>query len=197
MEENYKNKWNVVKMKEINKLPVYGKNVKLSVSKLLAEEDKVIVQSFDCGNEVINSYLKEYAYQDPQSATFVIYDLEKNFVVSYYSLSCSGFVLNLNSHITIYPAVEIKMFAVDDNYKHVLFSPDDKFTLSDYIFSNVIAKIYDFTEKTCGADKIILYAVPQAENFYIKNGFTRFQDFMLQSESKFLDGCILCTWICK
>ena len=177
-------------MKEINKLPVYGENIKLSVSKLLAEEDKAIVQSFDCGNEVINSYLKKYAYQDPQSATFVIYDLEKNFVVSYYSLSCSGFVLNLNSHITIYPAVEIKMFAVDDNYKHVLFSPDDKFTLSDYIFSNVIAKIYDFTEKTCGADKIILYAVPQAENFYIKNGFTRFQDFMLQSESKFLDGCI-------
>ena len=190
MEENYKNKWNVAKMKEINKLPVYGENIKLSVSKLLAEEDKAIVQSFDCGNEVINSYLKKYAYQDPQSATFVIYDLEKNFVVSYYSLSCSGFVLNLNSHITIYPAVEIKMFAVDDNYKHVLFSPDDKFTLSDYIFSNVIAKIYDFTEKTCGADKIILYAVPQAENFYIKNGFTRFQDFMLQSESKFLDGCI-------
>ncbi|MDE5768189.1 MAG: hypothetical protein K2H82_02270 [Oscillospiraceae bacterium] len=177
-------------MRERNKFPVYGENIKLSMGKLLAEEDKIIIQSFDCGNEVINSYLKEHADQDPQSTTFVIYDLEKNLVVSYYSLSCSGFVLNLNSHITIYPAVEIKMFAVDEKYKHMLFSQDDEFTLSDYIFSHVIAKIYDFTEKTCGADKIILYAVPQAENFYIKNGFTRFQNFMLQSESKFLDGCI-------
>lgn len=82
------------------------------------------------------------------------------------------------------------MFAMDENYKHMLFSPEEPFTLSDYIFSNVIAKIYDFTENTCGADKIILYAVPQAENFYLKNGFTRFQDFMLHSESRFLDGCI-------
>ncbi len=74
--------------------------------------------------------------------------------------------------------------------KHMFFSSDDKFTLSDYIFSNVIAKIYDFIEKTCGADKIILYSIPQAENFYIKNGFFRFQNFMLQSELMFLDCCI-------
>lgn len=82
------------------------------------------------------------------------------------------------------------MFAVDDNYKHVLFSPNDKFTLSDCIFSNIIPKIYNFTEEICRANKIILYAVPQAEN-YIRNRFTRFENFMLQSESKFLDGYII------
>lgn len=173
-----------------NKDAIYGENIRLSKAKLLTKDDIVSVQTFDCGNDVINNYLKEHACNDPRSATFVIYDTKENQVISYYSLSCSGFVMNHNSHITIYPAVEIKMFAVDDKYKHIPFSQDDSFTLSDYIFCNVISRVYDFTEKECGADKIILYSVPRAENFYIKNGFIRFQEFMLKSESMFLDGCI-------
>lgn len=190
MVEDYKDKWNNVKMKEKNKTKIYGENVKLSTGKRLSENDIEFVQSFDCGNEIINNYLKEHAYNDSKSTTSLIYDLSNNHVVSYYSLNCSGFVINSNSHIIIYPAVEIKMFAVDENYKHILFSSEDNFTLSDYIFSNVISKIYDFTEEYCGADKVILYSVPRAEKFYRKNGFKRFQDFMLQSESKFIDGCI-------
>ena len=35
----------------------------------------------------------------------------------------------------------------------------------------MISKIYEFTEEICGADKVILYAVPKARNFYEKNGF--------------------------
>ena len=54
----------------------------------------------------------------------------------------------------------------------------------------MISKIYEFTEEICGADKVILYAVPKAKNFYEKNGFTVFPPFMLQSESRFLEGCI-------
>lgn len=188
MEENYSDKWKKSKMKE-NK-NIYGENIKLSTPKLLTKDDISLIKSFDCGNEVINDYLKEHAYNDPQSATFVIYDTEVNQAISYYSLSCSGFVINQNSHILIYPAVEIKMFAVDDKYKHIPFSQDDDFTLSDYIFCSVISKIYDFTENECGADKIILYSVPKAENFYRKNGFIRFHEFMLKSESMFLNGCI-------
>ena len=176
-------------MKE-NKTPLYGETIRLSIPKLLSKDDIEKTKYFDCGNEVINDYLKKHAYEDSRATTFVIYDIENNCIINYYSLSCSGFVLDYNSHFTIYPAVEIKMFAIDEQYKHIIYSPDDNLTLSDYIFGNVISRIYDFTENECGADKVILYSVPKAENFYIKNGFIRFQDFMLQSESVFLDGCI-------
>lgn len=175
---------------EENKISLYGENIKLSNSKLLSQDDIDKTKDFNCGNEVINNYLKEQAYNDPKATTFIIYDTENNHIISYYALSCSGFVLNYKSHFTLYPAVEIKMFAVDEQYKHIIYSPDDNLTLSDYIFCNVISRIYDFTENECGADKVILYSVPKAENFYIKNGFIRFQDFMLKSESMFLDGCI-------
>lgn len=83
------------------------------------------------------------------------------------------------------------MFAVDEAYQHIPYSDDpEDGTLSDIIFNFAISKIYDFTEKYCGADKVILYAVPKAVNFYRKNFFSEFETFMLKSESRFLDGCI-------
>lgn len=59
-----------VKTKPENSL--YGKDIKLSAGRLLTEQDLPMIQSFDCGNEVINNYLKEHATQDPQSTTFVM-----------------------------------------------------------------------------------------------------------------------------
>ena len=83
------------------------------------------------------------------------------------------------------------MFAIDERYQHLPYSAEkEDGTFSDYIFRFVISKIYEFTEEICGADKVILYAVPKAKNFYEKNGFTVFPPFMLQSESRFLDGFI-------
>ena len=66
------------------------------------------------------------------------------------------------------------MFAIDERYQHLPYSAEkEDGTFSDYIFRFVISKIYEFTEEICGADKVILYAVPKAKNFYEKNGFVR------------------------
>ena len=66
----------------------------------------------------------------------------------------------------------------------------DEGNLSDMLFSDIISYIYDFTDNQCGADKIILYSVPNAKNFYQRNGFCEFQEFMKPSTSWFTDGCI-------
>lgn len=44
---------------------MYGSEVNLSDPVRMTEEQKTIVQDFNCGNEVINSYLKEKACDDP------------------------------------------------------------------------------------------------------------------------------------
>lgn len=100
---------------------MYGSEVNLSDPVRMTEEQKTIVQDFNCGNEVINSYLKEKACDDPQTVTFIVKDKSNNKVICYYSLSCSGLVLDhgTGNKITIYPAVEIKMFAIDENYQHI------------------------------------------------------------------------------
>lgn len=169
---------------------IYGKDIFYNIISFTPKEVQ-LVQNFNCGNDVINSYLKEEASCDTKATTFIIVNNDNNQVIAYYSLSCSGFVVNNGNNFTIYPAVEIKMFAIDEQYQHISYSTDkEDGNLSDTLFANVIGYIYDFTDNMCGADKVILYSVPSAENFYKRNGFKRFESFMLQSTSLFLDGCI-------
>lgn len=171
----------------------YGNQINLSDAIKMTESQKDIVQTFNCGNEVINEYLKTKACDDPQTVTFIVKDQENDMVICYYSLSCSGLILEHGhaNKITVYPAVEIKMFAIDEKYQHLPYSEDaDEGNLSDMLFSDIISYIYDFTDNQCGADKIILYSVPNAKNFYQRNGFCEFQEFMKPSTSWFTDGCI-------
>lgn len=42
---------------------MYGSEVNLSDPVRMTEEQKTMVQDFNCGNEVINSYLKEKAVE--------------------------------------------------------------------------------------------------------------------------------------
>lgn len=175
----------------MQKTILYGNQIQISEPLLITEENAFLTEKFDCGNEVINHYLKSEAKKDTQAVSFLITDEKKNAVIGYFALSCSGFIIEFRGHPTIYPAVEIKMFAVDEAYQHIPYSDDpEDGTLSDIIFNFAISKIYDFTQKYCGADKVILYAVPKAVNFYRKNFFSEFETFMLKSESRFLDGCI-------
>lgn len=169
---------------------MYGKDVK-NKREPLTKDNIDCVKSFNCGNEVINLYLREEALDDTKAKTFIVVDTELNKIICYYSLCCSGFIISSANKFTIYPAVEIKMFAIDEEYQHMRYSEDvEDGNLSDMLFAEVISFIYDFTEECCGADEIILYSVPDAENFYIRNGFKRFENFMLQSTSLFTDGCI-------
>ena len=170
---------------------IYGKDIKTETM-LLSEEHSNLIKNFNCGNEVMNDYLIEKANHDPQATTFITVDTNNNSVISYYTLSCSGLVLTHGyDKITVYPAVEIKMFAIDENYQHLPYSEDpDDGNLSNMLFSDVIGHIYCFTDEQCGADKILLHSVPDAHNFYLRNGFSDYEEFMKPSTSLFTDGCI-------
>jgi len=169
---------------------IYAKDID-NTPILLTKDNISLVRNFNCGNKVINEYLKFKALEDTQATTFIVLDDNSNDIICYYSLSCCGFVVNNGTNFTIYPAVEIKMFAIDEKYQHMNYSENiEDGNFSDMLFSEVIGNIYNFTDNYCGADKVILYSVPDAESFYTRNGFKRFERFMLQSTSIFVDGCI-------
>lgn len=169
----------------------YGKDIEKQTL-LLTEKYKDFVQSFNCGNEVMDNYLKDKAIDDPQATTFITIDVEDQTIIGYYTLSCSGLVLTHGyDKITVYPAVEIKMFAIDEKYQHLPYSDDEDYgNLSSMLFSDVIGHIYQFTDEQCGADKILLHSVPDAHNFYLRSGFSDYEEFMKPSTSLFTDGCI-------
>lgn len=171
----------------------YGESLNISERIKMTEKLKASVQDFDCGNEEINKYLKEKSFDDSKATTFIIKNNDDGSIICYYTLCCSGLVINTNDGklFSMYPAVEIKMFAVDENYQHMPYCDEpDTCNLSDMLLYDVIAHINDFTEDECGADKIILYSVPRAKKFYKDNLFNEFEEFMKPASSYFTDACI-------
>lgn len=148
--------------------------------------------SFDCGNEALNQYLYERGYDDPTAVTYVALCTDNEDIIGYFSLSCGAIYQKISSDpiekYEHYPAVEIKNFAVDIKYQHIQDKDGD--TLSSLILQYVKQKlIMDFTENICGANRILLYSVPDAVGFYKRAGFVDFARGFIKSNIRFLEGC--------
>ncbi|WP_143256364.1 hypothetical protein [Anaeromassilibacillus sp. An172] len=148
----------------------------------------LLLNKFQCGKDVIDDYFKHKAIDDDDVTTFGFINNDR--VVALVSLCCTGIMIESGIRIQIIPAVEIKMFAVSEDYQHKSYPNVDNYKWSEYCLDKIIAFIYHFTENYCGASRIVLYSVPEAVNFYIRSGFKEFEKFMRPSEKRFLEGCI-------
>lgn len=151
------------------------------------------INTFNCGNSELDDFLKNKALKDLDSGKSVtkLVILEDNNidVMAYYSLNCSSIIMNSHGKNNFSPAVEIKVFAMNNKYQHTVSKEDKDFTLSDLAFCKIIEEINNFSSNVCGAENIILYSVPKAVNFYKRNGFTNFEDYMIKNDERYLRGC--------
>lgn len=172
-----------------------GKDVSVIVTKDLRDGFESLLR-FNCGNSNIN----ELVVEDCRSKSTVSYffiDEEKEQLIAYCSLACSGIMMDVDNESfreprTIISALEIKYFAVDKEYRSLRMSEDsDKYdTLSAAIFRYCIKIAYDIANEHAGANELILYSVPPAESFYAHNGLVKFGEGMNKDADCFLKGCI-------
>jgi hypothetical protein len=89
------------------------------------------------------------------------------------------------------PAVEIKMFALDNEYQDMSYSEDyDDGTFSDYLFLKLIQDIREMSENSLGIKFIILSSVPKAIKFYKdRHYFLEYEDYMINMYDSFSEGC--------
>ena len=171
---------------------MYGKDIQFGIYKL-TDEYKNQINNFSCGNKSIDEYLKKDAFehmQTGQSITKVVVKEDSNNIIAYYSLSASSIVIESYEGKYFSPAVEVKMFAVLDELHSLNYSEDeDEGTFSEHLFSLIIRDIYELSENTIGISSIILYSVPKAFNFYYGMGFKSFEEYMITSDSRYLNGC--------
>lgn len=52
----------------------YGNSINLSDPIKMTKNEINLVKDFNCGNEVINEYLKSKAHNDPQAVTYIVTD---------------------------------------------------------------------------------------------------------------------------
>jgi hypothetical protein len=172
---------------------LYGENINFNIYKL-TKEYLDLVENFKCGNEEMDKYLKSKALDDLEygnSFTRIIINSDNNELIGYYSINCTSIVMENHSHRYFSPAIEIKMFALSEKYQGMRNSEnDDEDMFSDQILCEIISRIVEITESYISAKNIILYSVPKAKNFYIRNGFELFSDYMISSDDLYVKDCI-------
>ncbi len=166
----------------------YGENLDLALLNLT----KNIIDNykFDCGNDYINKYFKK-PLSKKETADFVYIDNKTDKLVAYYSLNCSAIMIDSKSElINLVPAVEISVFALATDYQGLPMQKDTDYNLSNYIMDEVIKKISLFTREQCGSGRVVLYSVPEAYDFYVRNEFEDFVGYMKPAASRITEDCI-------
>ena len=74
------------------------------------------------------------------------------------------------------PALEIKMFAINQKYQDVFYKfEDEELPVAVWILKLIIAKAVELSEQCIGFKAVFLHAIEEAESFYLKNGFRRIE----------------------
>ncbi len=159
----------------------------------LASSEDLCQVSFNCGQDMIDCYYREKLLTDNDAVSYCFWkDDQKQELVGIASLSCSGIIIQSRNHFNITPAIEVKIFAIDEKYQHQPFPEDDDGLShwSDYCLYYLIEKITEIAENICGAGHIVLYSVPEAGSFYRRHGFKDFVGNMEKPSNLFVEGCI-------
>ena len=170
----------------------------------LTERYQYEAQRFDAGNEnkAFNFFLKNEEWKDclydREGVTFIVLDCfsknEKK-IVAYYTISMGAIPYTdrwlipeeeredltnqYDEKECGISAVEIKMFAVAKEYQDAFFTFEGKEQpVSAWILHELLNRIQRISVKEISAKAVFLNAVPEAEKFYLNNGFDYVQPGM-------------------
>lgn len=170
----------------------YGKQVKYSVIDLSSVDEKLI-EDFSCGNNEIDRIIKNK--NSPESTIKLVMDDKKKCLIGFIAYQASGIRLYYENTAITKPALQINYFAIDSRYQHLQYDnhedfQENKYNLSDEIFCEFLKLFRKISEEFLYFEYIILYSVPNAKNFYIRNFFEEFNTYMSPDKYRYLDGCL-------
>lgn len=151
------------------------------------------------GYENFDEFIKEEALEYTENGdgvTYLVFNIRvdddgkeiSRELVSYYTLSATSIPYidrirldedearetgqEFNEEICGIPALEIKIFAVDENYQDVFFQYDgEELPISAWIIRYIIDTAQILMNTVMGFKALFLHAIPDAEEFYSQNGF--------------------------
>ncbi|MGN0470843.1 MAG: hypothetical protein ACI4GV_08015 [Acutalibacteraceae bacterium] len=167
----------------------YGNEIKYTITDLSSVNRKLI-EDFSCGNDEIDKVIKNS--NSIECTLKLIVDEENECLIGFITYQASGIRLYYSNDAITKPALQINYFAIDSHYQHLPYedSDDSRFNLSDDIFCEFLKMFRNISDKYLYFEYIILYSVPNAKNFYIRNCFEEFNTYMSPDKYRYLDGCV-------
>lgn len=151
------------------------------------------------GFEAFDEFITQDAYEynlEGNGVTYIVwnvfYDKDgheyKRDIVGYYTLSATAipyedrirrdedeakeYGSEFDIEICGISALEIKMFAVSEQYQNIFFKHDDEdLPIAAWIIRNIINFSSTLSQSVVGFKALFLHSVPEAESFYLINGF--------------------------
>ena len=168
----------------------YGQDIPVRVE-VLTRENARLTRYFYCGNQGIDEYFRCDAVDDATAVTYLVIDEIGEKLLAALTISCSAIFLSQKRQFsTLMSAIEVVYFAVDVDYQGMRYRPGDERSLSHYLFSYLIEMMRGISRDHVGAAKLVLYAVPEARNFYERLGFTPFAGGMYGDKGTYVRGCV-------
>lgn len=168
----------------------YGQQIPVRVE-VLTRENSRLTRYFFCGNPAIDNYFQYEALDDATAVTYLVIDERNEKLLAAMTISCSAIFLSKKLQFsTLMSAIEVVYFAVDVEYQGLRYRPGDGRSLSHYLFSYLIEMMRSISRDHVGAAKIVLYSVPDAENFYRRLGFVPFRSSMYGDRGTFVKDCV-------
>lgn len=139
------------------------------------------IEGFDCNVDTLNVLLKE-CKSHHCSAKLLMFG---NHIGGYCAYRCYSIKIDGD----IYPAVEIRGFAIDKRYQGTKI--DSKQTVATGFMQEMIAIFKEISENTIRAKYVCLHSIdePKVLKFYEKVGFQQLQEAQVL-EDDFNDRCI-------
>jgi ribosomal protein S18 acetylase RimI-like enzyme len=139
------------------------------------------VADFDSGIGSFNRYLHQHP---DESVLHYIIDSSTGQLIGYFALTSSALPYRENGNLKGLSAIELKMFAIDNQYQGK--------GLAEHLLDGAFGTIKYYAEEYIGAKMIILYSVPvnYVLDLYEKLGFKRMGNDFVPFVDEFTDGCI-------
>jgi hypothetical protein len=157
--------------------------------------------SFNAGNaylsfnDFINKEVEGYT-NDGEGVTYLVWNIQYDTdgseqsrdIVGYYTLSATAIPYidrirldeeeikatgeEFSSETCGIPALEIKMFAIDEKYQDLCYVYEgEDLPISAWILRNIVNYSHTLLEEVLGFKALFLHSLPEAESFYAMNGF--------------------------
>lgn len=144
-------------------------------------------------NYVIGNALRDKS--EGKALTFLFINEQENYLYGYYSLFATSVIYpdEETDEFAGIPSIELKLFAINENLNGKTFPikiEGNYLNYSDLLLSIIIGDIYNYSDNNIGINAIVLRSTNRALNFYKKNRFIEFQDFLNLPYDCFSHDCI-------